>query len=204
LNLSERDDLELVAILAGRRAAKTAGQDPLLSGAVGELYDRYGRLVYSVAFNATGDPHAAEEITQDVFIRAWEGAPSYRPEIAKVSTWLVSIARHRAIDELRKHGSRPASSPIDWTDESGTEEVLRISGPEDEVQDRLEQRALRQMMAELPPDQRQMLNLAFFQGLSHSQIAEELSEPLGTVKSRIRLAMKKLRGVLVERGLIDP
>ncbi len=203
MDFSALEDVELVAMMAGRRAAKGAGQDALLSGAVGALYDRYGRLVYTVAFHATGDADTAEEITQDVFVRAWEGAPGYRPEVAKVSTWLVSIARHRAIDELRRRGARPSSGLFDWSDETEDETALRTEGPEADVENRLERRELRRMVAQLPADQRRMLGLAFFQGLSHSQIAEELGEPLGTVKSRLRLAMQKLRGALAERGIIE-
>jgi RNA polymerase sigma-70 factor (ECF subfamily) len=193
------DDAAILALIAGRQN----------TGAVGALYDRYGRLVYSVAIHVVGDAETAEEITQDVFLRAWEGAAAYRPELAKVSSWLVSIARHRAIDELRRRGVRPEKDRMEWPEEDATDDVDGADALpagdnlEGEVEATLQQRAIRQVIAGLPSDQRQVLGLAFFQGLSHSEIATQLGEPLGTVKSRIRLAMQKMHSALQERGLVE-
>jgi RNA polymerase sigma-70 factor, ECF subfamily len=177
------------------------------SEALGELYDRYGRLVYTVAINVVWDAETAEEITQDVFLRAWEGAQSYRPELAKVSSWLVSITRHRAIDELRRRGARPEAFRADWPEDIGQDHangMPLLENPEGEVETVLQSQDIQHAIAVLPREQRVVLNLAFFKGYSHSQIAEFLGEPLGTVKSRVRLAMLKLRDVLIQKGVVEP
>ena len=174
--------------------------------ALGELYDRYGRLVFTVAVHVVGDSETAEEITQDVFLRAWEGAASYRADVAKVSSWLVSITRNRAIDELRRRGVRPEKAHVDWPDDPSQdpmEELVEKQNTEETVEQAMQQEGIRRAVTSLPRDQRVVLNLAFFKGLSHSQIADLLGEPLGTVKSRVRLAMLKLRDVLVEIEVVE-
>jgi RNA polymerase sigma-70 factor, ECF subfamily len=204
LDLPTIDDGALLTIIAGTYGIRSS--DPALNGAISELYDRYGRLIYTIAIHVVGDAETAEEITQDVFVRVCEGARSYRPEMARVSSWLVSIARHRAIDELRRRGVRPEKDSIDWPEEadpSGLDDLLMEDGPEEAAETTLQQRNLRQVIASLPPDQRQVLGLAYFKGMSHNEIAGLLGEPLGTVKSRIRLAMQKLRDTLIERGMIE-
>ena len=184
------DDAALILLIARANSA-----------ALSHLYDRYGRLVYSVAYQAVGDAETAEEITQDVFVRVWDGAASYRAELAKVSTWLVGITRHRAIDELRRRGVRPEKNAVPWPEESeGSLPVL--DGPENTVENKLQQHTVRRAVATLPEDQQRVLGLAFFNGYSHSEIAERLGEPLGTVKSRIRLAMQKLRDLFTEQGML--
>ena len=168
--------------------------------ALGALYDRYNRLVYSMALNTTGDPGLAEEITQDVFLRVWNKAETYRSEQGKVVTWMSSITRYRAIDLLRKRGIRPEANRFDWAD--GVSPDLPDSmDVELEVEVAQRRQRVRTALAQLPPEQSQALAYAFFQGYSHSQIAEVLSEPLGTVKTRIRLAMQKLRQILYEDKL---
>lgn len=199
MNYSTLDDAALMGSIA------RAHGDTAHSGALAELYDRYGRLVYTVAIHVVGDPETAEEITQDVFVRAWEGANTYRPDVARVGSWLVSIARHRAIDELRRRGVRPEKASVEWPEEAGLENGLpTFDDPEDTVESLLRNRHIRLAVASLPNEQRQVLGLAFFKGMSHSEIADTLGEPLGTVKSRIRLAMRKLRDALVERGIDRP
>jgi RNA polymerase sigma-70 factor (ECF subfamily) len=163
--------------------------------ALGGLYDRYSRLVYSVALNTIADPARAEEITQDVFVRVWESAKTYRSEQGRVATWLTSITRNRAIDVYRRGRVRHENLHISW------EEIESLNSPapqnvEAEVDLVQRQRRVRWAVAQLPEDQKQALGLAFFQGLSHLEIAEALSEPLGTVKTRIRLGMQKLRLLL--------
>jgi len=205
LDVSTLDDAALLAMIAatfGRR-----GSEAELNRAVSELYDRYGRLVYSTAYHTAGNAETAEEITQDVFVRACRNAHTYRSEKAKVSSWLVSIARHRAIDELRRSSVRPEHSLVDWPEDIERENLPGgplDAEPEQTVEDRARQSSLHRMIAELPPEQRQVLALAYFKGLSHSQIADLLAEPLGTIKSRLRLAMQKLRDRLVEQGVIEP
>jgi RNA polymerase sigma-70 factor, ECF subfamily len=163
--------------------------------ALGELYDRYHRLVFSVALNALADPAHAEEITQDVFVRVWEKAESYHSAQGHVATWLASIARNRAIDVFRHSRSRRENLQISW------EEVESFDPPapqnvEAEVDLAQRQRQVRWAVAQLPEDQKHALGLAYFQGLPHLEISQTLNEPLGTVKTRIRLGMQKLRQLL--------
>lgn len=165
--------------------------------ALGELYDRYSRLVYSMALNSVGEPTLAEEITQDVFLRIWNKATTYQAEQGKVMTWIASITRYRSIDMLRRLKVRPEGNRSAWVEED--DEPFESIDPIDiEEQVELNQRSenIRKAIAELPKDQRQALTLAFFNGYSHAEIAQILNEPLGTVKTRIRLAMQKLRQTL--------
>jgi RNA polymerase sigma-70 factor (ECF subfamily) len=168
--------------------------------ALSELYDRYSRLVYSVALNSLSDPAVAEEITQDVFVRVWERADTYRAEQGRVATWLTSITRNRAIDLFRRSKSHLKYQHISW----GEAEDFDPPAPQDvESQVDLEQRQkrVRWAVAQLPEEQKLVLGLGFFRGLSHAEIAEVLAEPLGTVKTRIRLGMQKLRQLLQDETL---
>ncbi|NOX63476.1 MAG: sigma-70 family RNA polymerase sigma factor [Chloroflexi bacterium] len=169
------------------------------AAALAELYDRYARLVYNLALKTVGDSATAEEITQDVFFRIWEKAGQYRAERARVSTWLSSIARNRAIDILRRRNRRgdEGANPIDWTDAT-PEAFLADDDPEREALHALRRERVRAALKRLPETQREVLALAYFEGLSHSEMAERLNLPLGTVKTRVRLAMQKLRVLLVE------
>lgn len=204
MDLSTLDDASLLEMIAN--SFGNSGSEAILNSALSLLYDRYGRLVYSVALNLVGDVETSEEITQDVFVRACEGAVGYRVKIARVSTWLVSIARHRAIDELRRRGSRPVLDSNDWSEDGNfslPNSSSEMESPEETVESTLQQQTVRQVLADLPEDQRLVLGLAYFKGMSHSQIASSIGEPIGTVKSRIRLAMQKLRDVLQEIGMIE-
>ncbi len=205
MDFSTLDDTALMAAIA--RLYGKSHSDTGLNEAVSTLYDRYGRLIYSVAIHVVGDAETAEEITQDVFVRACEAAGSYNTNFSKVSTWLASIARHRAIDELRRRNVRPEKNQVYWTEDSGTEaygEIPLSEGPENEVEVSIQEHKIRKIVSVLPPDQRQVLELAYFKGMSHTQIAEAVGEPLGTIKSRLRLGMQKLRDTFVEQGLMDP
>lgn len=171
--------------------------------ALGALYDRYGRLVFSLAFHSVGDYPTAEEITQDVFASVWLNASTYQAELAKVSTWLTSIARHRAIDVLRRRGARPMEHSVDWADAEPAR-IPAVDGPEGQVELHMEQQQVRAALEALPEEQRQVLALAYFEGYSQHEIAERLNQPLGTVKTRTRLAMQKLRDILgAERAAVD-
>jgi RNA polymerase sigma-70 factor (ECF subfamily) len=160
--------------------------------ALGVLYDRYGRLVYSIALRAVGNSETAEEIVQDVFTRIWEKAQSYDAGQAKVSTWLVTITRNRSIDELRRKKVRPEQNSIELSD------LLNLTdhhnpGPEAAADQHWQEQSVREAIAALPMNQQQVLALAYFKGLSHSEIAEALHQPLGTVKTHLRQAMLNLR-----------
>jgi RNA polymerase sigma-70 factor (ECF subfamily) len=185
VDYSTFDDEALIRLIVHRRTE-----------ALSALYDRYSRLVFSMAFHSVGDRETAEEVTQDVFMRIWDKASTYRSDQAKVSTWLVSITRYRAIDMLRQRGVRPEQNSIGWEDLAAGSEPTEENDPADEAERKLQQERVRVAIAALPAEQQLALALAFFQGLTHSEIAERLGEPLGTVKTRIRLAMQKLREVL--------
>jgi len=168
--------------------------------ALSELYDRYNRLVYTVALNALTDSAIAEEITQDVFVRVWEKAETYRAEQGRVSTWLTSITRNRAIDIFRRSKARFENQQISW----GEAESFDPPAPQNveaEADQGLRQRRVRWAVAQLPEEQKMVLGLAYFRGLSHAEIAGTLHEPLGTVKTRIRLGMQKLRQLLQDETL---
>lgn len=163
--------------------------------ALAALYDRYGRLVYSVALHIAGSQPGAEEITLDVFHTVWRKAATYRPERAKVSTWLTMMARSRAIDRLRREGARPHRDSINLA-AIQYQLAAPSANPETAVALTMRQERVQAALDELPDEQRQVVDLAYFAGLSHSQIANHLDLPLGTVKTRIRLAMQKLAQTL--------
>ena len=169
--------------------AQIANQE---TGALAILYDRYGRLLFSVAFHMVGDQNLAEEITLDVFRRVWEKAASYRAERASVRTWITSMTRNRAIDMLRREGVRPEHNSISWAD-LNYEPHADTHSPETAVAQQMQKQKIHAALAELPQEQQEVLVLAYFYGYSHSQIADQLDMPIGTVKTRIRLGMQKLR-----------
>ena len=163
--------------------------------AIEALYDRYHRLVFSVALAVVGDSLVAEEVTLDVFVHVWRGAKTYDPVRAKVSTWLAAIARHHAIDVLRWQRSRVDAQSLylddmPWQSDPGFPDV------EEQSELSLQKKRIQDALNGLPEDQRQALKLAFFKGYSHQEIADSLRQPLGTVKTRIRLGMQKLRRTL--------
>lgn len=204
----EPDDIVLLQrIASSQKATATA--------ALSELYDRYSRLVFSLAVHMVNDTALAEEITQDVFVLVWNKASTYQSDLGKVSTWLSSVARNRAIDSLRRLKARPEGHRAGPEDNFHTEEgylfdeaLLGERAGEVAVEGVVElhqQRArLQKLLAELPPEQRRALALAYYQGLTQQEISEALHEPLGTVKTRIRLGLQKLRSLLaVEKELLD-
>lgn len=203
MEFSLLNDAELFTIISEMNDTPDAGLK--LNAAIGTLYDRYGRLVYSIALHFVGDEGTAEEITQDVFVKAYEGAGSYQSEISKASSWLASITRHRAIDELRRRDVRAEKNLTDWPDDVGKDYVdglAMVDGPEKSVELLLESRSILRMIASLPQEQRKALRLAFFQGYSHNEIANLLGEPLGTIKSRIRMGMQRMKEMMIEKGFI--
>ena len=186
LKKSKPDDIQLIRLIAQSR------QD-----AITELFERYKRLVFSVAFAIVGDQAVAEEITLDVFVQVWQKADSYRPELAKVSTWIMAITRNHAIDLLRWQRSRPESNSVQWEDRIIQNGPI-IHNLEEQIESTLNEERVRKAVAQLPEDQREALALAYFKGYTQSQISEALKQPLGTIKTRIRLAMQKLRKLLEE------
>ncbi len=163
--------------------------------ALSSLYDRYSRLVFSVALKILSNQEAAEEVTQDVFVQVWHKADTYNAFQGKLITWITSIARNRAIDQYRRTNVRPEGNSISWEDccDDRSDEA---NGVESNVIDGHQRRQIQNAILELPEDQRQALSLAFFRGMTHQEIAMELDQPLGTVKTRIRLALLKLRTLI--------
>jgi RNA polymerase sigma-70 factor (ECF subfamily) len=153
-----------------------------------EIYDQYAPRVYSLAHHMLADSMLAEEATQDTFIKLWARAHTYVPERGSFAVWLLTIARRTCLDRLRLEQRRPLLS-----DERDPETVWR--GVADESVDPAEARwrSLRFAVRALPSEQRQVIELAYYQGMSQSEIAAELGWPLGTVKTRIRTAMAALR-----------
>ena len=171
--------------------------------ALAQLYDRYNRLVFSLALAIVNDRDTAEEITLDVFMRVWQKAGTYRADRSKVSTWLTHIARHHAIDILRRRTVRLDQYSVPWDDASSNPESFG-QGPQELTELSLRRERVHAALAQLPVEQKQALTLAYFAGFTHQQIADSLKQPLGTIKTRVRLAIQKLREHLGdEQGLAD-
>jgi RNA polymerase sigma-70 factor (ECF subfamily) len=162
--------------------------------ALGELYDRYGRVAFGLLYRMLPGPEAAEEVAQDAFHAVWRRASSYRPERGAVRTWLLAICRNAAIDWRRTRGKR-AEREVSM---DAAAEFLADGKVDEQVVDALRAERVRNVVAELPAEQRDVLSLAFWGGYSQSEIAARTNTPLGTVKSRVRLAMTKLRERLVD------
>jgi RNA polymerase sigma-70 factor (ECF subfamily) len=151
--------------------------------ALGEFYDLYAGLVNGLAIRILRDPAEAEDTVQEVFVQVWRQAARFDPSRGTPEAWLCTMARTRALDRLRKRTSRreePEQAQAGTSQAPRNEEAL----------------AVRRALDELPQEQRRALELAYYEGLTQSEIAERLGEPLGTVKTRIRTAMIRLRGVL--------
>ena len=186
VSYEERDDQEVLALIAERDRE-----------ALGALYDRYAGAVYSLSMRMLRDPGAAEEVTQDVFFNVWRRASSYRAQRGSVTAWLFSIGHHRTIDELRRRRREQThvQQGVDLTNKPGD----GSNDPVDYAALQMVGSQLDKALHALRPEQRQVVVLAYFSGLTHSEIASHLGQPLGTVKTRMRLGLKKLREVLGPR-----
>jgi RNA polymerase sigma-70 factor (ECF subfamily) len=157
------------------------------------LYDRYSRVVFSFALRIVGDPQVAEEVLQEVFFRAWQQGSAFKVARGSFITWLLSITHNMAIDEVRRRRRRPQKA-----DSESPEEVLAaVPDTSTDVEEEVWLGSLRTTILaaldNLPPAQREAIELAYFRGLTQREIAERLSEPLGTIKTRMRLGLQKLR-----------
>lgn len=181
---SSRTDEELIAAL-GRG-------DP---EALGLLYDRYRRLAMAVAFRILNDTTAAEDALQDAFLQVWRNNSSFRPDRGSVKSWLLTIVRNASIDRLRgREGRARQDRPI--------EDMEYLLGEGDdpfvEAAASMQMEEIQAALRNLPDEQRYAITLAFFNGLTHQEIAERMGIPLGTVKGRMRLGLKKMRQQLIE------
>lgn len=177
-------------VLLGR----IAGRDV---SALDELYGRYGRIAFSVAYHIVGSAESAEDVVQEAFLTVWRRADSFVVGRGSARTWLLSVVRHRAIDLARSRASRPRGVPL----EDFAVLAAPDGDPSDEAMRRIEGTTIRAALSGLPGSQRQVVELAYFSGLSYPEIADRIGVPLGTVKSRIRLATERLRGALAASGL---
>jgi RNA polymerase sigma-70 factor (ECF subfamily) len=173
MQVSQQDEAALLArIHAGDESA------------MAELYDRYSGIVYGVALRVLGSTASAEDLLQEVFLQLWRNPRAFDAERGRLAPWLAVIARNRAIDMLRR---RPVEEDID---------ELPIStgvNLEDEAGERMAIDKVRGVLAQLPQEQRKTLEMAFFEGMTHTEISAKLGEPLGTVKTRIRSGLLALR-----------
>jgi len=169
--------------------ARMAGGD---DQALGELYDRHAKPVYSLALRILQDSADAEDVVQEVFSQAWRQAARYDVSRGAVAAWLLAVARSRAIDRLRSRRARP-----DHADEVSADAAIDASAPPDmEILSAERIARVRAALDTLPMLQRIAIELAYYEGLTHTEIAARLEQPLGTVKTRIRLALTKLRDTL--------
>lgn len=166
------------------------------SQAMSVLYDRYARIVFSLSLKILNDRGAAEETVQEVFVKVWKRCREYDARRGKFSSWLTGIAHNHAIDELRRRRVRPSAS--DGEDDAIDAVLDDGPAPLDLAMQSLERRRIVQALKAIPDEQRQAIELAYFEGLTQQEISERLGDPLGTVKTRMRLGMQKLKLLLEE------
>jgi RNA polymerase sigma-70 factor (ECF subfamily) len=183
-------DEDLLSLVATKGSAE----------AFAALYDRHGSAAYSLSYRMMGGKQAAEDLMQDAFLKVWRNAGSYRTERGSVRTWILSIVHNRGIDQLRSLASRrrtqdrvEASAPVSQPSEAFAQ-TWRNSQREQ----------VREALGTLPAEQLKILELAYFSGYTHVEIAELLELPLGTVKGRMRLGLKKIRDYFDSRDVAVP
>jgi RNA polymerase sigma-70 factor (ECF subfamily) len=168
--------------------------------ALAVLYDRHSRAAYSLAYRMMGERQAAEDLVQDAFLKVWRSATSYRAGRGSVRTWLLSIVHNRGIDQLRSLASRRR-----------TQEKIEASAPKSQPSEAFaeswrnsQREQVREALKTLPKEQLKILELAYFSGYTHVEIAELLDVPLGTVKGRMRLGLKKIRDYFDSQDMVMP
>jgi RNA polymerase sigma-70 factor, ECF subfamily len=159
-----------------------------------QLYNRYAKIIYAIAFKSFNSVEESEEIVLDVFAQVWRTARSYNPNRAKVNTWLFTIARSRIIDRLRRHQRSYKVQNATMIAEIQREKVS--VDPLESVAIEERRNVILDALARLPREQREVIELAYYRGLSHSEIATQTGLSVGTVKSRVRLGLNKLRTIL--------
>jgi RNA polymerase sigma-70 factor, ECF subfamily len=167
--------------------------------ALGAFYDRFGRTVFSVALRVVRNAQVAEEATQEAFLAVWRSADEYRASRGSARTWLLTIAHRRAVDRVRYEQRRVAANePLDDTTQAQIRETLPSA--EDEAWVVFERERLVRALAQIPDAERELIELAYFDGYTQSQLAERLGLPLGTVKRRTFTGLRRLRELLEAEG----
>jgi len=177
-DLAHLSDEALVALVA-------RGDD----GALGELYDRYGRVAYGVALRVLRDATLAEDAVQEAFVALWRTAARFVPERARASTWLLTLVHRRAVDAVR-HEQRRRTEPLEQAPDPVT------AGADDDALLRFERERVQSALAQLPDPQREALELAYFGGFTQAELADRLGQPLGTIKSRMFSGLRRLAELL--------
>jgi RNA polymerase sigma-70 factor (ECF subfamily) len=163
--------------------------------AMADLYDRYGRLTYSIIYRIVRNASAAEDLVQETFLRIWNRIQAFDEEKGALGPWVLTVARNRAIDYLRSLDGRMAQSSLEL---EKLESPLLFNGLENEILNLDRVRVLREAFQKLNPNQRTVIELAYYEGMSQSEMAERMKQPLGTVKTWVRSALKVLREELGE------
>ncbi len=165
-------------------------------GALAELYDRVGGIAYGLAYRVLWDESLAEDAVQEAFLGLWRAAATFIPERAKASTWILTLVHRRAVDLVRRE-ERRRSEPLDEAPEAST------GSAEDSAWLQFERERVQSALRELPDQQREALELAYYGGFTQSELAERLGQPLGTIKSRMFSGLSRLRELLDDRAERD-
>ena len=184
-DLTHLSDEALVALVA-------RGDEP----ALGELYDRVGRIAYGIAFRVLRDDRLAEDAVQEGFLAVWRSAATFRAERAKASTWIVTLVHRRAVDLVRRE-ERRRTEPLDLEQRDAPDPV---GSAEDEAWLGFERERVQRLLRMLPDTQREALELAYYGGYSQAELAERLGVPLGTIKSRMFAGLSRLRELLQDEA----
>ena len=183
-DLAQVSDEELVSLVASSDEQ-----------ALGELYDRFGRVAYGLALRILRDEALAQDAVQEAFLGVWRSADRYLPERAKASTWILTLVHRRAVDLVRREDRRRGESLDD------APEPIALSTVEGEATLGFQRRVVQEALKGLPAEQREALELAYYGGLTQSELAERLGQPLGTIKSRMFMGLSRLRDLLAQAGL---
>jgi RNA polymerase sigma-70 factor (ECF subfamily) len=189
------DRITPVSGLAGLVEQMAQGRQEALAS----LYDETSSMLNGLLLRILERPEDAEEVLLDVYMKAWKYAARYTDKRGSVQAWLMIMARNAAIDRIRQKRAQPKT--LAFEPESTPEPESTEASPEEQTAERERRRKVQIVLRELPPEQREVVELAFLGGLTHAELAERLREPLGTIKSRIRMGLMRLRGLIEEPGI---
>ena len=189
--VANRPDAHLIPLVTAMASGKQE--------AMGELYDLTSGLIHAVALRMLENAQDAEEVVLDVYMKAWRNASQYATDRGSVTAWLVMMARTVAIDRMRTRNARPRT--LDLSGPEFPEPRATEATPEESTVQNEWRVRIHHAMNELPAEQREALLLAFFGGLSHAELAERLGQPLGTIKTRIRMGLRRLKTLLGESAV---